>query len=109
MPKGEWTQQTQKDPTKKDETKMGALRKRIANLKAKHKGTIEKYLINYYSPFIENMLAEPLPKKLIMPQFTGYKGKGDPLDHLDKYTFMDEATRSQYHYHMQGFSLNNRG
>lgn len=49
-------------------------------------GTVEVYLTNHHSPFIEDILAELLPEKLKVPELTGYDGKEDLLSNLNKYT-----------------------
>lgn len=62
---------------KKGKPEINALRRHITDLEAKHKGTIEEYLINRHFPFMEDILVEP--------QLIGYDGEGDPLNHLEKY------------------------
>lgn len=86
MPKGEQARPILKNPIKNDEPEISALRKCIIDLEAQHKGTIEEYFTNCHSPFIEDILALPLPDKLKMPQLKGYERERDPLSHLNKYT-----------------------
>lgn len=68
------------------EPKLSALKKYIAELEAKNKGGTEGYQTKRHSPFTEDVLMEPLPKKLKIPQIAAYEGNSDPLSHLDKYT-----------------------
>lgn len=70
---------------KKGKPEINALRRHITDLEAKHKATIEEYLINRHFPFMEDILVEPLPENLKITQLIGYDGEGDPLNHLEKY------------------------
>lgn len=38
------------------------------------------------NPFSDEIMVEPLPKKLKMPTFTHYVGSSNPKDHLDEFT-----------------------
>lgn len=65
---------------------MSALKMRIANFKAKNKGIVEEYLTKRHSPFTEDIVVEPLPEKLKIPELIGNEGEGDTFSHLDEYT-----------------------
>ncbi|KAL2454991.1 Uncharacterized protein Adt_47507 [Abeliophyllum distichum] len=67
-----------------DELEM--MKKRLAELEAKQKNAPEEYTTDRHSPFTEDILAKPLPKKLKMPQLTSYEDGNDPVGHLDRYT-----------------------
>ncbi|KAL2471571.1 Uncharacterized protein Adt_39707 [Abeliophyllum distichum] len=62
------------------------MKQRLAELEAKQKNTPEEYTTYRYSPFTEDILAKPLPKKLKMPQLTSYEDGNDPVGNLDRYT-----------------------
>ncbi|KAL2512031.1 Retrotrans gag domain-containing protein [Abeliophyllum distichum] len=67
-----------------DELEM--MEQRLAELEAKQKNTPEEYTTDRHSPFTEDILAKPLPKKLKMPQLISYEDGNDPVGHLDRYT-----------------------
>lgn len=59
---------------KNNEPEMCLLKKRVIDLEAKHKSSVE------------DVLAKLLSENLKMPQITSYCGEGDSLSHLNKYT-----------------------
>lgn len=47
---------------------------------------MDEYFANCHSLFTEDILAEPLPYKLKMPQHGGYEGEEDLLGYLNTCT-----------------------
>ncbi|KAL2513023.1 Gag-pol polyprotein [Abeliophyllum distichum] len=62
------------------------MKQRLAELEAMQKSTPEKHTTDRHFPFMEDILANPLPEKLKMPQLTSYEDGNDPVGHLDRYT-----------------------
>ncbi|KAL2497422.1 Uncharacterized protein Adt_22972 [Abeliophyllum distichum] len=66
------------------------MKQHLAELEAKQKDIPEEYTTYRHSPFSDDILAKPLPKKLKMPQLTNYEDGNDPVGHLNRYTFWME-------------------
>ncbi|KAL2470888.1 Uncharacterized protein Adt_39024 [Abeliophyllum distichum] len=62
------------------------MKQRLAELEAKQKNPPKEYATDRHSPFTENILVKPLPKKLKMPQLTSYEDGNNPIGYLDRYT-----------------------
>ncbi|KAL2512317.1 Gag-pol polyprotein [Abeliophyllum distichum] len=81
------------------------MKQQLAELEARQKNIPEEYTTDRHSPFMEDILAKSLPKKLKMSQLTSYEDGNDPVGHLDRYTSWMELQGASVAIMCRAFSL----